>query len=83
MRSAGSNVQFRVTLISDSYAAFNMWTTNFAYPVKNLYGDASAVAIIADVLTIARDRAAIVPAPVLVPARDIHGLSDSSFAEAV
>ena len=43
-------------------------------------GDASAVAIIADVLTILRDRAAIVPAPVLVPARDIHGLSDSSFA---
>ena len=46
-------------------------------------GDASAVAIIADVLTIARDRAAIVPAPVLVPARIIQGLSDSSFAEAV
>ena len=46
-------------------------------------GDASAVAIIADVLTIARDRAAIVPAPVLVPARTIQGFSDSSFAEAV
>ena len=46
-------------------------------------GDASAVAIIADVLTIARDRAAIVPAPVLVPAKIIQGLSDSSFAEAV
>ena len=46
-------------------------------------GDASAVAIIADVLSIARDRAAIVPAPVLLPARDIQGLSDSSFAEAV
>ncbi len=46
-------------------------------------GDASAVAIIADVLAIARDRAAIVPAPVLRPARIIKGLSDSSFAEAV
>ena len=46
-------------------------------------GDASAVAIIADVLAIARDRAAIAPAPVLVPAREIQGFSDSSFAEAV
>ena len=46
-------------------------------------GDASAVAIIADVLAIARDRAAIVPAPVLAPAREIKGLSDSPFAEAV
>lgn len=46
-------------------------------------GDATAVAIIADVLTIARDRAAIVPAPVLAPARTIQGFSDSSFAEAV
>jgi hypothetical protein len=42
-----------------------------------------AVAIIADVLAIARDRAAIAPAPVLVPAREIQGFSDSSFAEAV
>lgn len=46
-------------------------------------GDASAVAIIADVLAIARDRAAIVPAPKYVAAREIHGLSDSSIAEAV
>ncbi|HUR33333.1 MAG TPA: hypothetical protein VM032_06030, partial [Vicinamibacterales bacterium] len=46
-------------------------------------GDASAVAIIADVLAIARDRAAIVPAPVLFPAREVQGLSDSPFAEAV
>jgi homoserine dehydrogenase len=46
-------------------------------------GDPSAVAIIADVLAIARDRAAVVPAPVLKPAREIQGFSDSSFAEAV
>lgn len=46
-------------------------------------GDATAVAIIADVLAIARDRAAVVPAPVLVPVKEIRGLSDSSFAEAV
>jgi len=46
-------------------------------------GDASAVAIIADVLAVARDRAAIVPAPVLVPALEMTGLSDSQFAEAV
>jgi len=46
-------------------------------------GDASAVAIIADVLAIARDRAAIVPAPVLTPVKDLQGLSDSSIAEAV
>ena len=31
----------------------------------------------------ARDRAAIVPAPVLIPAAEIRGLSDSRFAEAV
>lgn len=46
-------------------------------------GDASSVAVIADVLAIARDRAAIVPAPVLVPAKEISGFSDSEFAEAV
>jgi homoserine dehydrogenase len=46
-------------------------------------GDASAAAVIADALAIARDRAAIVPAPVLVPARKINGLSDSELAEAV
>jgi homoserine dehydrogenase len=46
-------------------------------------GDACAVAIIADVLAIARDRAAIVPAPVLLAPKDIVGLSDSQLAEAV
>lgn len=46
-------------------------------------GDASAVAIIADALAIARDRAAIVPAPVLQPIKDVIGISDSPFAEAV
>jgi hypothetical protein len=35
------------------------------------------------VLEIARDRAAIVPAPVLVEPREIRGLSEQSFAEAV
>ena len=46
-------------------------------------GDVTAAAVIADVLAIARDRAAIVPAPVLVPAKEINGLSDSQLAEAV
>lgn len=46
-------------------------------------GDASAVAIIADALAIARDRAAIVPAPVLQPVKDVAGISESPFAEAV
>jgi len=46
-------------------------------------GDAPAVAILGDVLEIARDRAAIVPAPVLVEPREIRGLSEQSFAEAV
>jgi homoserine dehydrogenase len=46
-------------------------------------GDASAVAIVADALAIARDRAAIVPAPVLQPAATVTGISDSTLAEAV
>jgi homoserine dehydrogenase len=46
-------------------------------------GDAPAVAILGDVLEIARDRAAIVPAPSLVEPREIRGLSEHSFAEAV
>jgi homoserine dehydrogenase len=46
-------------------------------------GDAPAVAILGDVLEIARDRAAIVPAPTLVEPREIRGLSEHSFAEAV
>lgn len=46
-------------------------------------GDASAVAIIADALTIARDRAAIVPAPSLTTPASINGFSDSTLAEAV
>ncbi|MGE0449804.1 MAG: homoserine dehydrogenase [Vicinamibacterales bacterium] len=45
--------------------------------------DAIAVAILGDVLTIARDRAAIVPAPVLAPPRTVTGFSDSELAEAV
>jgi homoserine dehydrogenase len=46
-------------------------------------GDAPAVAILGDVLEIARDRAAIVPAPSLAEPREIRGLSEQSFAEAV
>ena len=46
-------------------------------------GDAPAVAIISDLIAIARDPAAIVPAPVLVEPREIKGLSEHSFAEAV
>ncbi len=46
-------------------------------------GDAIAVAMIGDLRAIARDRAAIVPAPVLTEAREMKGLSGLSFAEAV
>ena len=46
-------------------------------------GDAPAVAISATSLAIARDRAAIVPAPLLVEPREIRGLSEHTFAEAV
>jgi homoserine dehydrogenase len=46
-------------------------------------GDAPAVAMIGDLVAIARDRAAIVPAPVLVEPTDVRGLSDTSLAEAV
>jgi homoserine dehydrogenase len=44
---------------------------------------AVATAIIADLRAIARDRAAIVPAPVLVEPQSLTGLSAQTFAEAV
>jgi homoserine dehydrogenase len=46
-------------------------------------GDATAVAAIGDVVAIARDRAAIVPAPALIEPREIRGLTDHKLAEAV
>jgi hypothetical protein len=46
-------------------------------------GEATAVAVLSDIRTIARDRAALVPAPLLVDPREIKGLSEHSFAEAV
>jgi homoserine dehydrogenase len=46
-------------------------------------GEAPVVAIISDLLAIAKDRAAIVPAPILVDPQDIKGLSEPTFAEAV
>jgi homoserine dehydrogenase len=46
-------------------------------------GDATAVAAIGDVLAIARDRAAIVPAPVLVEPAAIKGFVEHKLAEAV
>jgi homoserine dehydrogenase len=46
-------------------------------------GDVSAMAIVGDLLAIARDRAAIVPAPRLAAPAGITGFSDSSLAEAV
>lgn len=45
--------------------------------------DALAVAMLADLRLIARDRAALVPAPVLIDPREIKGLSEHAFAEAV
>lgn len=46
-------------------------------------GDAVAMAIIGDLVTIARDRAAVVPAPVLVAPRNVNGYSEQKLAEAV
>jgi homoserine dehydrogenase len=46
-------------------------------------GDAQAGAILSDLIAIARDRAAIVPAPILVEPKHIRGLSEQTFAEAV
>jgi homoserine dehydrogenase len=46
-------------------------------------GDATAVAVIGDVVAIARDRAAIVPAPVLAEPERVLGLTDRQLAEAV
>ena len=77
------------TLFSTIYGPRNAAVISCAYAGDIMLsgqgagGDASAVAVIADVLAVARDRAAIVPAPVLAPAKELQGLSDSSFAEAV
>ncbi|MFN7913981.1 MAG: homoserine dehydrogenase [Vicinamibacterales bacterium] len=77
------------TLFSTIYGPRNAAVISCAYAGDIMLsgqgagGDASAVAVIADVLAVARDRAAIVPAPVLAPANELQGLSDSSFAEAV
>ncbi len=46
-------------------------------------GDAIAVAMLGDIRAIARDRAAIVPAPVLAEPQEIKGLSEQTYAEAV
>jgi homoserine dehydrogenase len=46
-------------------------------------GDATAAAAIADLAIIARDRAAIVPAPVLSDPAEIKGLANHKLAEAV
>lgn len=45
--------------------------------------EALASAMLADLVTIARDRAAVVPAPVLVDPRVIRGFGDRQLAEAV
>lgn len=45
--------------------------------------EAIAVAMISDLRAIARDRAAIVPAPVVIEPHAIKGCSDQTFAEAV
>lgn len=45
--------------------------------------DAIASAILGDLRTIARDRAALVPAPLLVEPQSVTGRSDQTFAEAV
>lgn len=45
--------------------------------------EAMAVSVLGDLVVISRDRAAIVPAPALVEPREVQGLSDQSFAEAV
>jgi homoserine dehydrogenase len=46
-------------------------------------GEATAVAALSDAIAIARDRAAIVPAPVLIDPVNVRGLTDRQLAEAV
>ena len=46
-------------------------------------GDATAVAALGDLALISRDRAAIVPAPVLKEPAEVRGLADRKLAEAV
>jgi homoserine dehydrogenase len=45
--------------------------------------EALAVAVVSDLVTIARDRAAVVPAPVLREPAEVHGLRNLKLAEAV
>jgi homoserine dehydrogenase len=45
--------------------------------------DAIAVAMISDLRAVARDRAALVPAPVVVEPHEVKGFSEQTFAEAV
>ena len=46
-------------------------------------GEATAVAAIGDLVAIARDHAAIVPAPILREPKEMRGLVDHKLAEAV
>jgi homoserine dehydrogenase len=46
-------------------------------------GEAMAVSVLSDLVAISRDRAAVVPAPVLVEPRTINGFSEQKLAEAV
>jgi homoserine dehydrogenase len=46
-------------------------------------GEATAMAAVGDLVAIARDRAAIVPAPALAEPAEVKGLADYEFAEAV
>jgi homoserine dehydrogenase len=66
-----------VAIITGEFAGKITWTGAGAG------GDATAVAALGDLIAIARDRAAIVPAPVLTEPETIQGLPDRKLAEAV
>ncbi len=69
-RTVGAN---NAALISGAYAG------DIAISGQGAGGDATAVAVISDIVAIARDRAAIVPAPCLTPPRTIAGLPRFDF----
>ena len=58
-----------------------VWTDRFDDLLAG--GEATAVAAIGDLVAIARDHAAIVPAPILTEPKEIRGLVDHKLAEAV
>jgi homoserine dehydrogenase len=78
-----SSVFARATGPQNAAIITGVYAGEIALAGQGAGGDATAVAALGDLIAIARDRAAIVPAPVLREPAEIRGLSDHKLAEAV